>query len=67
MSRYYYSVRAKDYYQKAIAQMILEEGMTDRGEIAEELGITRKALSSRIQRLNPELKMKILDKLEDSK
>lgn len=60
-----YAVREKGYTTKAIKQMVLEEGITDRGQIADELGITRRAVSSSINRMEMELKMAILNKLDN--
>lgn len=62
-----YAVREKNYTTKAIKQMVLDEGITDRGQIADELGITRKALACHINRLELELKTAILEKLDNPK
>lgn len=62
-----YAVRERNYTTKAIKQMVLYEGITDRGQIADELGITRKALTCQINRMELELKIAILEKLDGPK
>ncbi len=54
----------RNYYLKAIKQMVLEENYTDRATIAEELGITKSTLSTIIRNMPYELKMEIQEKLE---
>ena len=58
-------MRDKNYVCKSIIQMVLKEGYTDRGVIAEELGISRKYVSRIINRFELELKDKILEKLDN--
>lgn len=53
----------RNYYLKAIVTMVIEENYTDRGEIADELGITRR-LSAIIRNFPFSLRVEIEDKLK---
>lgn len=54
----------RNYYLKAIVTMVIEENYTDRGEIADELGITRRRLSAIIRNFPFSLRVEIEDKLK---
>jgi len=54
----------RNYYLKAIVTMVIEENYTDRGEIADELGITRRKLSTIIRNFPLSIRVEIEDKLK---
>ena len=54
----------RNYYLKAVVTMVFEENCTDRGIIADELGISRRKLSTIIRNLPFYLRVEIEDKLK---
>ena len=59
-------MRGKSYVIKSVIQMVLVEGYTDRGVIAEELGVSRKYIANVINHLEPETRDKIKIKLGEN-